>query len=367
MNDTKRNTAPVDEGYYQIGTAAQPRSRGGPLMALLAGMVLLGGVITVMGLLNIPLVSYHEEEPDALLLQGADPTIGDVTTVDQTPRFAMELSSRDQDSAKTPQQIYAGCINAMVAVECDGVRSPGLVLTKEGYILTTYDAAQQHDDVTVELADRRSLSAQVIGTDAASGLAVLYVEAEDLPAPVFGDIATVEVGDTVCTFSDPLGNQAGAALTNSTVSSLSEDSLTAQELRHYAGPLLNQFGQVVGISLEGSDIAISSAAIKSIAEQLVDQGYVSGRPGLGIHWEAVSNLHKNYYELPGGLYINQVCTENGLEVGDILISLNGIPVDTEEKLLRALYACRVGDQVRLEIYRQEQHHSLTVTVVESKE
>ena len=372
MNETKRNIAPFDEGSYQIGGVTEPRSRGGLVMILLILVVLLGGIVTILGTMNVHLfAALQAKEDDALQLQNTDSSLTPPTTLSNTPQFSMELRSQpdagEQVEILTPQQIYANCIDALVSVQCDGAEGMGVVLTREGYILTAHHVVQDARSIDVKLTDGRCLPATVVGTDPASGLAVLFVQAADLSAPVFGDSGSLQIGDTVCTFGDPLGFRFDGTMSNSTVSSLSGDTISTEDPWSHAGPLLDQFGQVVGIRFGESGITISSATVKNIAEQLIRQGYVSGRPGLGIQWESVPDLHQNYYELPAGLYITQADETNGLSVGDILISLNGRRITSEEDLLNALYACQVGDVVQLQIFRDGRHHSVTITIAEAKE
>lgn len=365
MNDTKRNIAPRDEGFYQTGAVPRPRSHGTLVLVLLMAVVLLVGVITILSLLNIRLfVALKNQEKDALKLQNTDgPTLGTALTSNQ-PTFSMKLE--DSQENLTLQQIYSGCIDSMVSVRSESGEGTGLVLTADGYILTDCSLVKDAQELTVELADQRRLTAQVIGTDALLNLAVLQVEAENLTAPVFGDSAGLELGDMVISIGDPLGSAYDGILSNSTVSSISGDAIGTDGTASLAGPLLDQFGHVIGFQIGGSEYAIPSATVKKIVEQLVNQGYVSGRPGLGIQWEPVPELHQNYYALPAGLYITGADGDNGLYVGDILVSLNGKPVTSEEELLSALQACRMGDAVTLEIYRNDKIYSVTVNIVEAK-
>lgn len=371
MNESKRNIAPFDEGSYQIGTVTEPRSRGGIVMLLLMAVVVLGGIVTILGTMNVHLfAALQAQDSNALHLHSAGTAELQTATVNPMPKFSMELKGQpapeEPTEALTPQQIYANCIDAMVSVRGETAEGMGVVLAQNGYIITAHHVVQDARSITVDLTDGRCLPATVIGTDPASDLAVLYVEANDLSAPIFADPNNLEVGDTVCAFGDPLGFRVDGTMTNSTVSSVSKDTI-ATDLQNHAGPLLDRFGQVIGVQFGESGATISIATVKDIAEQLINQGYVSGRPGLGIQWESVPELHQNYYELPAGLYITQADEANGLSVGDILISLNGRKVTSEKELLSALNRCQVGDVVELELYRDGQRSSITITVAEAKE
>lgn len=366
MNETKRNDAPQS---YQTGAVSQPPSYGGAVTLLLVAVVVLGGIITILGLLNIRLfVALKNREADTLQLQGTEATQPQALTAGQTARFSLELADKPEaDSTMRPQQLYANCLEAMVSVQCDAQQGTGMVLTDQGYILTNYSLVLDARQITVERTHRPSLSATVVGTDPSLDLAVLYVESDDLTAPMFADSDELEIGDAVSALGDPLGTQSSGSLTTSTISELSGDTIGTQNQWKQTGPLLDAFGRVVGLHVKDSSVAISSAAIKYVAEQLINQGYVSGRPDLGIHWEPVPELHQNYYKLPPGLYVTQVTGNIPLSVGDILVSLNGIPVQTEEELMATLSTCQVGDVARLEIFRNGRRFPVSITIEEGKD
>ncbi len=366
MNDSKRNMAPFDEGFYQTGTVDRP-SHGGLVAILLVAIVLLGGIITILGLLNVRLfTALQNQEKDALQLENIDASVEAETLSGTQPELSMELQEAQAEAEDmTPQQIYTNCVDSMVSIRNGSAEGTGMVLSNNGYILVDCTLVQDARELSVELADQRCLTAQVIGTDPLTNLAVLYVDAH-LNAPIFGDSGDLTVGDTVITIGDPLGSRYDGTLSNSTVSSVTDKAIGTDAPWHHAGPLLDRFGQVIGIRVNGSEYAIPTATVKLIAEQLVGQGYVSGRPGLGIRWESVPELHQKYYTLPAGLYVTSVEVENALSVGDILVSLNGKPVTCEDELLTALQHFRVGESVTLEIYRDDVLHTVTVNITEAR-
>ena len=123
--------------------------------------------------------------------------------------------------------------------------------------------------------------------------------------------------------------------------------------------------------MEGLGFAIPSATVKDIVEQLICQGYVSGRPTLGLEGESLSIFYQHYYRLPEGLYITSVdpssdAAARGIEKGDILMGINDIPITTPEELSSVLYNCRVGEQVTVIVYRGGYQYELQITVMEDK-
>ena len=149
------------------------------------------------------------------------------------------------------------------------------------------------------------------------------------------------------------------------------------------GPLINCYGQVVGINtmkistftnrtgVEGLGFAIPSATVQDVVSQLIQQGYVSGRPTLGITGESLSLFYQHYYRLPAGLYITAVepgssAYTKGVESGDILISLNGTAISTMDQLNAFIYTCEIGDTLEAVVYRGGQQYRLDLMVTEDK-
>ena len=149
------------------------------------------------------------------------------------------------------------------------------------------------------------------------------------------------------------------------------------------GPLLNCYGQVIGINtmkignfldntnVEGIGFAIPSSTVKLIVDQLIEQGYVSGRPTLGISGESVSPFYQRYYMMPAGIFITRLDSDSdaarkGIQTDDILMSINGHPVSTMDDLNSFLYGCEVGDTVEVVIYRSGKQYLVSLTLSEAK-
>ena len=149
------------------------------------------------------------------------------------------------------------------------------------------------------------------------------------------------------------------------------------------GPLINCYGQVIGINtmkigaftdsagVEGLGFAIPSATVKDIVDQIMEQGYVSGRPTLGISGDALSNFYQYYYRLPAGLYISRVeegsyAAYYGIEPGDILIAVDDTRVTDMDDLNTFLYNHQVGDVVTAVIYRGGQQYNVELTLTENR-
>jgi len=243
----------------------------------------------------------------------------------------------------------------------------------------------------VLLTDGRELDAILVGADAVSDLAVLYVEAKDLTAAEFGDSADLKVGDSVVAIGDPLGIEFRGTMTDGIISAINRDLVSqgrtmtliqtnaALNSGNSGGPLLNCFGQVIGINtmkistfvddagVEGLGFAIPSATVKEVVDQLMDQGYVTGRPDMGIEGDTVTQAEQMYYRLPAGVLITGVdphgCAANtGLAEGDIITKLNDTAITGTDALQTFLYGCKAGDKVTVTFYRYTARQYYTVTL-----
>ena len=249
--------------------------------------------------------------------------------------------------------------------------------------------------IEVLLTDGRILPARLVGMDSVSDLAVLDVQATDLTAAEFGDSGSVRVGDAVVAIGDPLGIELRGTMTDGIVSAINRDITTggrtmtliqtnaALNSGNSGGPLLNCYGQVIGINtmkigdymnasgVEGLGFAIPSTTVKEVVDQLVSQGYVSGRPALGITGQELSSFDMLYYRLPQGIYITAVeqtsdAAAKGIAPGDVLLEFNGTRITSSDTLLNALYSCQAGDTVSVVVYRSGSQYTVDVILGEAQ-
>ena len=416
---------PWDQGIYETGRTKPPKSYGSLIALLLVVVIFLGGLVTVLSLLNVKLfaqlqdLSQEEDEDPFSLISETEPTEDELAAFDpsihknQDPTTPSEphidsfflnpspdsVPNVVQEGGLSLQDIYEKNIPSVVSISCQQDRSSstgtGVILTGSGYIVTNAHVVEGARSISVTLTDERSFAAALVGSDAVSDLAVLHVDAENLTPAEFGDSSVLRVGDSVAAIGDPLGEELRGTLTNGIVSAINRDVTTggrtltliqtnaALNSGNSGGPLINCYGQVIGINtlkigdivdtagVEGLGFAIPSTTVKEIVEQLIDQGYVSGRPTLGITGEAVSNFYQYYYRMPAGLYITELedqsdAAQKGMEPGDILISVDGNRITDTESLQTLLYGYEVGDTVNVIIYRGGHQYTADLTLHESK-
>ena len=425
----RRDDDSWEENSWQTGSTNPPKSRGGLVAVLLVLVIFLSGIVTVLGILNVKLfqeLNQKEQEEELAISFTLEETAGTLpTSVPQETepaqeavppqtvpgpgaqeQLSMELTPSPSSADNAPQseglplqEIYQKNIDSVVSISCtlhSGSSSgTGVVLSRDGYIVTNAHVVEGAQSITAQFTDDRVLPARIIGSDEVSDLAVLHVEAEDLSPATFGESDNLRVGDTVVAIGDPLGVELRGTLTDGIVSAINRDVMVdgrpmtliqtnaALNSGNSGGPLINCYGQVIGINtmkvgdfadtagVEGLGFAIPSSTVKDVVDQLISQGYVSGRPTLGLEGESLSVFYQHYYRLPEGLYITGVeegsdAAQKGIERGDILMKINGTSITTAQELSSVLYNCQVGDVVTVIIYRGGYQYELQLTVSEDK-
>lgn len=397
-----------DDGVYGTGSTQPPKSHRALLALLLVIIIFLGGIATALSILNIRLFQELHRKENALTVAyavqsqteaeaEADPTLAtyprEKTTVDlqQTP----DGDSREVEMSL--QEIYETNIPAVVSISAStgsgSSTGTGVVLSANGYLVTNYHVIRQALAINVTLTDERELRATLVGEDPVSDLAVLRVDAEDLTPAQFGDSDGVRVGDSVVAIGDPLGVELRGTMTDGIVSAISRDvqvdgrvmnliqTNAALNSGNSGGPLINRFGQVIGINtmkigtladssgVEGLGFAIPSATVKEIVNQLLSQGYVSGRPWLGIEVESFSTFYQRFYRVPKGVYVTDVQAGSpaeaaDLRIGDIILAADGSAVTDMDALNTQLYTHAPGDSMTFSVYRNGRQGEVTVTLEE---
>ena len=408
-----------DDRYYGTGPTQPPKERGGLMAVMLILVIFLFGIITVLGILNIRLfqeLKLKKQETELPISFTTEATLPPETEAIALPEEAavnqdvqqssLQLQQTPQSRENIPvegglslQEIYSRNIHSVVSISCTGYNSgstgTGVILSADGYIVTNAHVVDGAGSINVQLTDDRVLAAVLIGSDEISDLAVLQIDATDLVPAQFGDSAQLRVGDTVAAIGDPLGVKYRGTYTDGIVSAINRDvdmdgrtmtliqTNAALNSGNSGGPLINCYGQVIGINtmkigaftdsagVEGIGFAIPSITVKDIVDQLITQGYVSGRPTLGIEGEALSSFYQHYYRLPAGLYITQVeagcdAHQKGIQDGDMLLSVDNQRITTMDELKSVLFDREVGETVEVIIYRSGERYRVQLTLGEHK-
>ncbi|MCW6038555.1 trypsin-like peptidase domain-containing protein [Spirulina subsalsa FACHB-351] len=269
----------------------------------------------------------------------------------------------------------------------------GFIVTSNGEIFTNAHVVEGAEQVTVTLKDGRTYDGKVIGSDPVTDLAVVKIEATDLPTIALGDSDQLQPGELAIAIGNPLGldNTVTTGIISATGRSSAQIGVPDKRVNfiqtdaainpgNSGGPLLNEQGEVVGINTailqnaQGLGFAIPINQAKEIAEQLITKGRMD-HPYLGVQMVALSpEIRQRFQQQTGqslpaeqGVLIVQVipnapAAQGGVRRGDIIQGINGQTVSTAEDVQRIVSQTAVGSSLELTVQRGDRRLDLTITV-----
>ena len=267
----------------------------------------------------------------------------------------------------------------------------GFIISPDGYMLTNAHVVNNADEITVKLNDKREFRARVIGADTRTDLAVLKIDATDLPTVRFGDPSKLKVGEWVLAIGSPFGfdNTVTAGIVSAKGRSLPQENFVpfiqtdvAINPGNSGGPLFNMRGEVVGINSQiysrtggfmGLSFAIPIDVAMDIQKQLRTVGRVQ-RGRIGVVIQEVSRELAESFGLPkpAGALVNSVekggpAQKAGVEVGDIITKFDGRSVSSSSDLPRMVGGTKPGAKVPMELWRKGGTRDISVVVGELPE
>lgn len=279
----------------------------------------------------------------------------------------------------------------------------GIVMTEDGYIITNahviyttdYNAGEAKS-ASVLFSDKKEYEAKIIAYDVETDLAVLKVDETGFTPATFGNSDELRVGELVIAVGNPLGFELFGSVTSGIVSalnreiSINEKNMTliqtdaAINSGNSGGPLLNSCGQVIGInsakmsssygsaSVEGLGFAIPINDAKIIIDDLINNGYVSGRPQIGITTVDIDEAYSSYLGLPMGVYVrsiseNSAAEEANIRIGDVIIGINDEAVTSADELNAVKNQFKAGDTITLKIYRDGEDIDVSLVLHDANE
>ncbi len=268
----------------------------------------------------------------------------------------------------------------------------GVIMTSDGYIITNQHVVEGASTITVTLSDDTEYPATLVGSDSVNDIAVIKIEAEGLTPAVMGNSDNLVVGQSVIAVGNPMG-VLGGTVTNGIISALNRDvTVNNQKMTliqtnaaispgNSGGGLFDANGQLIGIvnakssgsNTEGLGFAIPINTALSVATDLIDNGYVTGRPALGITVVDVqdSQTAAQMGVSSAGVYVYQVSEGSGaqaagIQPGDRIIAVENVLVETKEQVSEEVRNHNVGDTIQLQIARDGNIMNVEVTLGESQ-
>ena len=338
---------------------------------------------------------------------------GGTSTIYQsnTPTTAVSLANVDGHTVLSPEEIYAANLGAAVGVNGNAttnflgytvknaVSGSGFVISSNAttsYILTNYHVIDGVSDIKVFFADGKSYDATLVGGEQENDIAVLKIDAGNLQTVTLGDSDALNVGQEVYAIGNPLGEltftftggyvsakDRSVTMSDGTVMNMLQTD-TAINSGNSGGPLFNEYGQVIGIvsaklsssssseaTVEGLGFAIPINDVKDMVISIMEHGYVTGKPNVGVLLDDVSQEAQRY-GVPAGAEIMAIlegsgADNGGLQVGDIITAVDDTQVDSVSALQDAVDGYQAGDSVSFTVYRDGSETTVTVTLDEDNQ
>jgi Do/DeqQ family serine protease len=273
------------------------------------------------------------------------------------------------------------------APQNDGIargNGSGVIIRPDGYILTNNHVVQHAVRIEVALQDGRVFDGRVVGTDPATDLAVLRIDADGLRAAHFADAGEVRPGQWAIAIGSPFGLD--YTVTTGVVSSVGRGGLGMNEIEDYVqtdasinpgnsgGPLVNLDGRVIGINTmivgrgSGIGFAVSSELAQRVARQIIEDGQVT-RPWIGVQFQELTPELASAFSVDDGSHAGALIADvvqggpadrAGLRHGDVIVKVDGEPVREARDLLRAILRRDVGARVQLEVVRAGQRRTVVL-------
>lgn len=309
-------------------------------------------------------------------------------------------TSTSANDGLSGEEIYAKVSPSVVSIQAvnltsgEGGTGSGVIMSADGYIITNNhvvvdeNTGVQQDKITVYMSDGTSFPAEVIGLDEQTDLAVLKIgpAGTTLTPAEFGDSNSLLVGEEVYAIGSPGGLDLANTITGGHISALNRDitiddrvmSLIQTDAAinpgNSGGALINKYGQVIGITsaklgisyYEGLGFAIPMDTVKPIVDELIQNGYIAGRPQIGISGQNVSEQQSAAYGIPQGVRVINVDSRSnaaaaGVQANDIITGINGTEVTDMDGVNAVKDKLSAGDKITLTLYRMSTGKTVTVS------
>ncbi len=376
--------------------------------AMAVGAVALAAVISVGSIFGYKLITGGSLSDD--LVENSSSEVDDTSAVDadapadnaskEEERPRREVPSLEQlaalDDALPVPEIVEKVSPSVVGVTSllSGGTSygTGFVISEDGYIVTNYHVIDGAQKITVAFSvsdDDEEYDAELIGGDEQTDIAVLKIDKDGLTAVEFGKSSDLIVGELAIAIGNPMGSELSGTVTAGIISALNR-TLTIEERKmnliqtdasinngNSGGPLINSYGQIIGITsakiasyyADGLGFAIPIDEALPIISDLIEYGYVKGRPVIGISGEDISEIYAQYYDVPQGFYVAKVTEDGpaekaGVKVGDIVIGIESQLVKSIDEFNEIKAKYKAGDTITISVYRDKEIIDLKVTLAE---
>ncbi len=359
---------------------------------------ILSSLITCFLCLGIFVFAFHAQSNQPVQL----PTSSAGTMANSTQKNDMKNAVASTSGALTIPEVYDKASPAVVSIlstlqsgsyiqtQSTMSSGSGVIIHEDGYIVTNNHVIEGASSIKVQTIAGQNFDATVVGSDIRTDLAVLKVESDQpLPYAELGDSSKINVGDMALAIGNPLREELAGTLTVGYISAINRSMIidgkqmvmlqtdAAINPGNSGGALLNLKGQLIGINtakstgydVEGLGFAIPINEAKPIIESIIQHGYVTGRPLVGIVGQEVTAAIAKANDLPIGVYVRSVTAfgaaeRAGLQAGDVIVEFDGQKVETIDDINEIRDAHKVGDIIKIKLVRNKKNINTELTLLE---
>jgi len=408
-SETSCTVASGSKEAFHAGSIKRMNKKGSwktsAIVLTAAGIVL--AAVFVLGSVGLMFYFVRQVRPDSLsstapVTAQTMPSSANSTDKNFSITDAATLPDKDGKKALSTMEIASKVGPATVSITADvsytsiygttetGQSSgSGFIISQDGYIVTNNHVISGATSAMVLVpGETKPVDAIIVGTDTTTDIAVLKIDRQNLPFVTLGDSDALQVGELAVAIGNPFGELAGSvtvgvvsaldreiAINDTTYNLIQTDA--SINSGNSGGPLVNSYGEVIGVTNakmsngEGIGFAIPINDVKSVIEELINNGYVSGRPVLGIGVLAVDATTASQYGWPSGVYIREITPKGpaelaGLQVGDIITKIDGKAIATTDDVVTVKNAHKIGDTIKVTVYRNGETKEFSLILQEDK-
>lgn len=372
--------------------ARKEKRQGRSKPVLIAGSVVAACVLLAGGIAIGSSLSFNTNDAVRATVSSSNLPTVNISAPSATSSVTNDGLSGEEIFAKvSPSVVSVQAVNISTG---EGGTGSGVIMSADGYIITNNhvvvdeNTGKALDKITVYLSDGTSFAAQVKGLDEQTDLAVLKVDpaGTKLTPAEFGDSNSLQPGEEVYAIGSPGGLDLANTITGGHISALNRDitiddrvmSLIQTDAAinpgNSGGALINKYGQVIGITsaklgisyYEGLGFAIPMDTAKTIVDELIQNGYIAGRPQIGVSGQNITQAQATAYGIPQGVQIAKIDSRSnaaaaGVQVNDIITGINGQTITEMDEINAVKEGLKAGDKITLRLYRMSTGKSLNVT------
>ncbi len=373
----------VNYGPNAAGGPPRRKRRGAFIALVAAGCLAAGGIGGAAGAALMIPQSSQTTGTGTSELQRSTQTVSSTENAMSVAEISEKVGPSVVAITTTAQSAVPGGMFGSREEETSGAGS-GIIVRADGYIVTNQHVVSGATSIKVTLQDAKEYDATVVGTDSQTDIAILKINASGLTPATLGDSEKLVTGETAVAIGNPLGELANT-VTVGVISALDReitiDGQTMSLLQTDAainpgnsgGALINAYGEVIGINtaktsavgVEGLGFAIPINDVKSVIDEIIAQGYVSGRTMIGISTQDISGQALG--NGTAGVYVVSVepgsaAEKAGIQAGDVIVAFDGQNVTTTAEINALKQKHSAGDKIAVTVVRDGQTVNLTVTL-----